>query len=163
MTGGVFWRETAGTVVAVAARLVLGGLFIYMGLNKALDPVGFLKLVREYDLVQTPLLLNFVAAGLPWFEVLCGLLLVLGVCVRGTALMLVAMLVPFTLVVLDRALGIHTATGQAFCSIKFDCGCGTGEILICRKLVENALLTAASIFLVILRGHRFGLRPGLFR
>ncbi len=140
-------KGTLGAGVAVLARWFLGLLFIYMGMNKALHPVEFLKLVRQYELVQTPLLLNLIAAGLPWFEVFCGLLLVAGVAVRGSALLLVAMLVPFTLVVLRRALELHGASGVPFCAIKFDCGCGTGEVLICRKLAENSGLIVLSLFL----------------
>ena len=137
-------------------------LFIYMGLNKALHPVDFLKMVHQYDLVNTPLLLNLVAAGLPWFEIYCGLLLVFGVAVRGTALLLVAMLIPFTLVVLRRALAIHAAGDIAFCAIKFDCGCGNGEVFICRKILENTLLTALALFLICRRKHWLALRPALF-
>src|SRR5690349_18661666 len=127
-------------LAATLVRWIVGALFIYMGLTKALQPVEFLKLVRQYEMVQSPWLLNSIAAALPWFEVFCGLLLVAGVAVRGTALMLVAMLVPFTLVVLKRALAIHAAQAIPFCAVKFDCGCGTGEVLICHKLVENAAL-----------------------
>src|SRR6185503_19088261 len=48
--------------VRLAARVVLGGVFLYLGLTKALDPVGFLKLLRQFDLLPGPLLLNTVAA-----------------------------------------------------------------------------------------------------
>jgi uncharacterized membrane protein YphA (DoxX/SURF4 family) len=146
-------KGRATAVAALVARWLLGALFIYMGLNKALQPEEFLKLVRQYQLVQSPLLLNLITAGLPWFEVFCGLLLLAGIAVRGSALMLVVMLVPFTLVVLRRALAIHAAGDIAFCAIKFDCGCGTGEVFICRKLVENSLLTVLSLLLVTRREH----------
>ena len=36
-----------------------------------------------------------------------------------------------------------------------DCGCGTGEVLICRKLVENTLLTTLAAFLAARRSHWF--------
>lgn len=160
-TPGYCVKGQAGKVIALLARWFLGALFVYMGLNKALDPVGFLKLVRQYEIVQTPLLLNLIAAGLPWFEVFCGLLLVFGVAVRGSALLLIAMLVPFTLIVLRRALAIHAAGDIAFCAIKFDCGCGTGEVLICRKLVENTLLTVLSLLLAFRREHWLCLRSSL--
>jgi uncharacterized membrane protein YphA (DoxX/SURF4 family) len=143
----------------VALRWVLGGLFLYMGLHKAMDPEGFLKLLRQYELVQTPLLLNLIAMGLPWFEAFCGLLLLLGVAVRGTAAVLVAMLVPFTLIVLQHALKLQAAGDLAFCAIKFDCGCGSGEVFVCAKLVENVLLTACGLFLVFRRQHRLALWP----
>ncbi len=155
-------RRRLAAVWPVLARWILGGLFIYMGLNKALDPVDFLKLVRQYDLVQWPLALNLIASVLPWFEVFCGLLLVLGVAVRGSALLLAAMLIPFTVVVIRRALTIHDAGGIAFCAIKFDCGCGTGEVFICRKIVENALLTLVSCLLLFCRESRLSFRHSLF-
>jgi uncharacterized membrane protein YphA (DoxX/SURF4 family) len=150
-----------GTIVFVIARWALAGLFIYMGLSKALHPVEFLKQVRQYDLLHNPLALNLVASILPWVEVLCGVLLALGVAVRGVALVLVAMLIPFTLMVLFRALRVQEASHLAFCAIKFDCGCGAGEVLICRKLAENVLLTAISIGLIFWRDHRLSLRPTL--
>jgi len=149
--------------MSIAARWVLGGLFLYMGLSKALHPIEFLKLVRQYDLLHHHFLLNLVASTLPWFEIFCGLLLVLGVAVRGAAVMLVAMLVPFTLAVLMRALAIHGAGGIAFCAIKFDCGCGAGEVLICKKLAENGLLTLLAIALIFWRSQRLCVRHGLLR
>src|SRR5580765_1166807 len=93
----------------VMARWLLGTLFLLMGLNKALHPVDFLKILREYDFVTSHVLLNLIAAALPWFEVVCGLLLLGGVAVRGSALLLIGMLVPFTIVVLSRALAIQAA------------------------------------------------------
>jgi uncharacterized membrane protein YphA (DoxX/SURF4 family) len=133
-----------------------------MGLSKALDPVGFLKLVHAYDLVTFPLLLNLIASILPWFEVFCGLFLLLGVAVRGTALVSGVMLVAFTLLVLRRALALHASGSLSFCAIKFDCGCGAGEVFICRKLVENTALALASLGLAFLQQHRVCLRPMLF-
>lgn len=150
-------------VLLVGTRWVLGALFLYLGWKKAMDPVGFLKLVRQYGVFEQPFLLNLVAAALPWFEVFCGLLLVLGVAVRGAAVMLVAMLVPFTLAILQRALAMHAAGDIAFCAIKFDCGCGAGEVFICRKLFENTLLIALSAWLVFRPHHRLGLRPRLLQ
>jgi hypothetical protein len=139
----------------------MGGLFIYMGMSKALHPVEFLKLVREYHLVQSPLLLNLIAAALPWFEVFCGVLLVAGIAVRGSALMLIAMLVPFTLLVFRRALAIQAALAIPFCAVKFDCGCGTGEVFICPKLLENFVLLLLSIWLLAGQGRRLCVRYGL--
>jgi uncharacterized membrane protein YphA (DoxX/SURF4 family) len=150
--------ERAGAVFGLIARVVLGVLYIYMGLNKALHPVEFLKLVRQYDLVNTPPWLNMIAAGLPWFEVFCGVLLLAGVAVRGSALLSLLMLVPFTALVLNRALAIQAAGALPFCAVRFDCGCGAGEIGICNKLVENSLLMILSALLVWWRMPRWCLR-----
>jgi len=148
-------------LVAVAARWLLAGVFIYMGLSKALHPEDFLKLVNQYDLVSSPFLLNAIASALPWFEVFCGLLLLLGVAVRGAALMLVAMLIPFTLAVIKRALAIAGAKSLAFCAVKFDCGCGNGEVFICHKIIENCLLILLAGWLLSGRGRPFSARFAL--
>jgi len=64
---------TAATAVLLA-RVILAVVFVYMGIHKVLHPVEFLKLVKQYDLVTGPPLLNLIAAILPWFEMFCGLL-----------------------------------------------------------------------------------------
>src|SRR5437763_274371 len=148
-------RWQPANVLAALARFLLGGIFIYMGLSKALHPIEFLKMVRQYDALHSPLLLNLVASALPWFETFCGLLLVLGLVVRGTAVMLLGMLIPFSILVLLRALAMHDASGLPFCAINFDCGCGTGEVLICRKLAENLLVIVFSAGLLVWRKRCF--------
>ncbi|HLZ54796.1 MAG TPA: MauE/DoxX family redox-associated membrane protein [Verrucomicrobiae bacterium] len=146
----------------VLARWLLGVAFLFLGLAKALHPVDFLKLLHQYDLTQNAWLLNFIAAALPWFELFCGLLLLAGVAVRGTALTLTVMLVPFTLLVLQRALLLRAVWHIPFCAVKFDCGCGTGGEFICRKLLENFLLIALSAWLLAGRGRQFCARYRLF-
>jgi uncharacterized membrane protein YphA (DoxX/SURF4 family) len=130
-------------------------------LSKALGPELFLKQVHQYQMVSSPLLLNSIAAGLPWFEVFCGLLLLAGIAVRGAALMVALMLVPFTILVLKRALGIAGAEGLPLCAVKFDCGCGSGEVFICRKVTENCLLLLLSCWLLTGTGRRWALRFSL--
>jgi uncharacterized membrane protein YphA (DoxX/SURF4 family) len=150
--------RSVADAASLVARWVLGAVFLWMGLNKALHPVEFLKLARQYELVQHFLLLNSIAVALPWFEAFCGLLLLAGIAVRGTALILVLMLVPFSYIVFQRALAVHTAAGIPFCVVHFDCGCGTGEVFICRKLLENAALLLLSTCLLTGRGQRCSLR-----
>jgi hypothetical protein len=134
-----------------------------MGLSKAVHPEEFLKLLRQYDLTSNSLLLNSIAAGLPWFEVFCGLLLLAGVAVRGSALLLILMLVPFSVLVLKRALTVADLQHIALCAVRFDCGCGGGEVLICRKLAENALLVLLSCWLLAGFGRPLAARFSLWR
>ena len=155
--------RVATDISAVLARWLLGAAFLYMGWNKTLHPENFLKLLRQYDLTQSSLLLNSVAATLPWFEVFCGLLLLAGIAVRGTALTLAAMLVPFTGLVLHRALLLQAAQNIPFCAVKFDCGCGTGEEFICRKLLENFLLIFLAVWPLAGHGRQWSLRFNLIQ
>jgi len=148
-------------LVAVLARIFVGALFIYMGIAKAINPDAFLTLVRQYDMVTVPFVLNAIAAALPWFEIFCGILLVLGVAVRGTALMVLLMLAPFTWIVLRRALTMSAAQALPLCAIEFDCGCGNGITPICPKLVENCFLMFLSAWLLSGKGRQFALRFSL--
>jgi uncharacterized membrane protein YphA (DoxX/SURF4 family) len=146
----------AAEMAGLLARGFLGAVFVCLGLSKALHPVEFLKLIRQYDAVHTPWLLNSIAAALPWFEVVCGALLLAGIAVRGSALLVTGFLVLFTWMVVHRALALQL--GIPFCAIKFDCGCGAGEVFICRKLLENAGLILLSTWLLAGRGRKFCLR-----
>ena len=140
-------------VATVLARWTLGAFFVYMGARKALAPVAFLELLREYDLVHNWFALNAIASALPWFEIFCGFLLLAGIAVRGTALLVAAMLAFFTCVVLRRALALETVLAVPFCAVKFDCGCGGGPEFICAKLRENALLLGLAFWLLVGRGR----------
>jgi uncharacterized membrane protein YphA (DoxX/SURF4 family) len=160
--GPATWQRKACETIAVLARWALGVFFIYMGLKKAMHPVEFLKLTRQYEMVHSPFLLNLIAAGLPWFEAFCGALLLAGIAVRGTALMLVAVLVPFTGLVLRRALALQALRAIPFCAVKFDCGCGAGEVFICGKLAENFILILLSCWLLSGAGRSWCARHALF-
>jgi uncharacterized membrane protein YphA (DoxX/SURF4 family) len=147
---------------AVVARWFLGAVFVHTGLEKALDPVAFLKLVRQYEIVHTPFLLNSAGSLLPWFEVFCGVILLAGIAVRGAALTVAAVLVPFTALVWHQALVLQAARGIPFCAVKFNCGCGTGEVFICAKLLENAGLILLALWLLTGRGRQWAWRYALF-
>jgi uncharacterized membrane protein YphA (DoxX/SURF4 family) len=139
------------------ARWILGGVFIYLGVVKALHPVDFLKIIREYGVVEGHIALNLMAVILPWLEVVCGVLLLVGLAVRGTALVVLVLLLSFTGLLFNRAWTMHEVQSIPLCAVRFDCGCGTGEVLICRKLAENALLSMLAIFLLA-RGEDRGPR-----
>jgi uncharacterized membrane protein YphA (DoxX/SURF4 family) len=93
-------------------RIALGGLFIYAGVIKVVDPLGFAQDIRNYRLVGQSL--SFIAAvALPWLEILAGAFLIVGLWKRGAALVITGLLVFFillTLVTIARGLDI-------------DCGC----------------------------------------
>jgi uncharacterized membrane protein YphA (DoxX/SURF4 family) len=175
MNTNPFEKQNSLDILGVAARWLLGALFIYMGVSKAFHivghdgqditegPVAFLKLVHQYDMVSNPVLLNTIAALLPWFEIFCGVLLLAGVAVRGAALMLVVMLIPFTLIVLKHGLALAAANGIPFFSVKFDCGCGTGEVITWHKIAENCGLIVLAAWLLGGRGKRFCTRFSLLK
>lgn len=153
-------RLDATGVPLLLARLIIGGLFIYMGIVKIQDPIAFLKQVNLYEMLpQTPPhLLNTTAVLLPWLEVVCGLALVLGVYLRGAGTIIALMLAVFTPAIFLRAWEIHSTEGTPFFQIAFDCGCGTGEVIIWQKLLGNAGLLLGSLVAVFSASRRFCLQ-----
>ncbi|MFC1653108.1 DoxX family protein [Planctomycetota bacterium] len=133
------------------ARLVFGAVMIYFALPKIAEPLDFLKEIRNYHILpeDPAILLNLVAVCLPWFELIGSLALILGLARRGVGVLFTVLMIAFTAMVLYRATVIHGDIGGAFCDIKFDCGCGRGEVYICHKVLENLglLLLAAYCFL----------------
>jgi len=141
----------------MGARVILALTFIWMGWNKVSDPVGFLKLIRQYEIIPdgAHVFLNLTAVALPWVEIVCGVLILLGVWIRGTALTLILMLIAFTTAIATRTARIYAAGDVALCDIKFDCGCGTGVEYICAKIPENIGLLLLSALALLSRSRRF--------
>lgn len=153
-----WWRRADDTgIPLLVARVVLAAMFIYMGVSKVLDPIDFLKLIREYHILPEvpPHFLNLAAVILPPLEVVCGLALLVGVAVRGAAVTLFGMLWIFTTAVIIRSLSLHATGVGPYCSIRFDCGCGGGEVYICWKLLENSGLILLSALAMLSRSRRF--------
>jgi putative oxidoreductase len=98
--------------VLLVFRLVLGGLFVYAGVVKVLDPLDFAQNIRNYQLVGQSL--SFLAAViLPCLEILAGAFLIAGIWKRGASLVISGLLVFFialTAVTMARGLDV-------------DCGC----------------------------------------
>ncbi len=155
-------------VPLLLARLFVGGLFAYLAIMKLRgDPFTFLKLIHEYGIFGEGqyLWLNTTAAVLPWIELACAAALILGVCTRGAALLIFGMLLFFAPALLLRAWGMYAAdeaTYASFCDVKFDCGCGTGEVYICWKMLENTTAQLASLIPLFSRSRLLCL-SNLFR
>ncbi len=90
-------------LLKLIARLILGGVFIYAGLAKIGSPAEFARIVANYGLLPESLAVYF-AFVLPWIETALGLLLVIGLGVRKTALALSLLLVVFAGAVLIKSL-----------------------------------------------------------
>ncbi len=139
------------------ARVVLGGLFVYMGTSKVSHPIEFLKQIRLYHMMpeDPPHFLTLTAIVLPWIELLTGVALILGIWLRGAALLIAVMLAVFTPAIFLRAWAIHNQTGTPFLAIQFDCGCGAGVVVTWKKLLENTGLFFLALYAMISSSRRF--------
>ena len=127
-------------LAAVAVRLAVGGIFLYAGILKARDPVGFAGSIAAYRIL--PYFGDYlVAAVLPWLEIVCGALLVAGVRYRGATLLLTLLDLVFM-----GALASVIVRG-----LDIDCGCfrqGGGATSPWVALGRDVVLFAALLFVL---------------
>jgi len=96
----------------LAARWILGGMFVYASYNKVLAPAVFAKIIYGYGLFPA-MFINLIAIIVPFLELVAGLALIVGFYPRSAALIVNAMLLVFI-----TALSINLIRGY-----EFDCGC----------------------------------------
>jgi len=137
-------------VIELAARIVVGLVFLLYGLDKIAHPDDFARAIANYRLLPEALI-NLVAVTLPWVECVCGLLLLAGQWVRSAALVSAFLLGVFVV-----AVSITLARG-----LDIACGCldaDAGRKVGFKLLVEDLLLLVAAAVLVVKARDRVGLR-----
>jgi uncharacterized membrane protein YphA (DoxX/SURF4 family) len=128
-------------VIILAARLVLGSVFVIAGVEKVVNPNAFAKAINNYQMLPFAAL-NVMALILPWLEVLTGVFLIFGIRLRASSALIASMLVVFLI-----AIGSAMARG-----LSIECGCysqgGGGEIVGWKKVFEDVglLVLAVQIF-----------------
>ena len=115
-------------MVALAARLVLAGVFLVAGLPKLLDPGSFAQAIANYRILPDALV-GPVAVVLPGIEVVCAVALAAGVMQRGALVAIQGMLVVFLVALVQAVLrGIDTSCG-CFGATPESAPVGWGEVL----------------------------------
>lgn len=150
-------RPTSWRVPHSWLRVLLGAIFVYYGWLKISDPYSYLKSVHEYGVLDglRPFglqLENLAAAGVPVLEIFGGLCLATGLWRRGAAAWLGIFLLLFTVAVAWKATDPEIAAGQPnYLLREFDCGCGTGMVVVWEKLLMNLLLLGLLVLLGLRR------------
>lgn len=123
-----------------AVRILLGAVFIYAALLKIADPVAFAGSVAAYRIL--PYFASYLtAAVLPFLELFCGLLLVCGYRVRGSALIIAIMNLVFII-------ALSTAIVRG---LDIDCGCfkqGGAKTTPWTALLRDAVFLAMTFFVL---------------
>jgi uncharacterized membrane protein YphA (DoxX/SURF4 family) len=135
-------ESVSRTLLYITSRVILGGVFVYASVGKIADPHAFALTLFNYQLLPAELV-NLSAIILPWVEMLCGVLLILGVQPLPAATVLNALLIVFAV-----AIGYNLARG-----LDFHCGCfstspearSAGMVTLARDLI---LLIPGAICLV---------------
>jgi len=101
--------------IGLAARLVVGGVWLVAGALKLPDPAASVRAVRAYQLLPEPIVPT-VGYALPVLEVLVGICLLVGVLVRVNGALSAILFVAFII-------GIASAWARG---LQIDCGCFGG-------------------------------------
>ena len=91
--------------------ILIGGLFIYAGVVKIIDPVEFARDIDNYKMLPWRLGV-WLALYLPWLEIFCGLALITRVLYRGSVFILTALMSLFIIAnIAAKARGLDVSCG----------------------------------------------------
>ncbi len=124
--------------VALALRVVLGGIFLYAGWVKLKEPWELFALaISGYQILPLKAV-EYVARSLPWFEVAIGVLLIAGVWLRIVASAATLLMLGF-LGLMARAY---------FKGMSIDCGCfGSGDPISWKTMLRDGSILAGLLLL----------------
>jgi uncharacterized membrane protein YphA (DoxX/SURF4 family) len=132
-------------LIGLLVRLGLATVFLISGVSKAVNPRETRVAVRAYDLLPTGVA-DTVAAVLPYLEIGLGLLLVLGMVVRWTAVVSAVLLLVF----------IGGVISAAARGLNIDCGCfgggGTvaaGQTRYAAEIARDVGFLAMAVWLIV--------------
>lgn len=91
-------RLITSPILAVIFRWIFGLIFIYASIHKIADPIAFSETIYNYQ-VLPDVLINPLAIWLPWLELFAGLSLIIGVWIKGGALIISILSMAFAIVV----------------------------------------------------------------
>jgi len=134
------WKQ--GGALVLAARLILGAVFIYASIDKIMHHAAFANAVYNYQILPD-FLINLTAIVFPFLELILGLFLIIGLCREGSACIATVLMLVFLgamIFNLARGLDIH-------------CGCfststeGTGNIPMAWYLFRDGLFLIPAFYL----------------
>src|SRR5438270_13814164 len=113
--GGVAREEMRRTgrfsVVRLLVAVIIGGLFVYAGAVKVIDPAAFARDIDNYKMLPWHPAV-WAALYLPWLEILCGLALITRVLFRGAVFIVTALMTIFLVAgVVAKARGLDITCG----------------------------------------------------
>jgi uncharacterized membrane protein YphA (DoxX/SURF4 family) len=91
--------------------IVIGGLFIYAGAVKIIDPVEFARDIDNYKVLPWQPSV-WLALYLPWLEIFCGLALITRILFRGGVFIVTALMSLFIIIsIAAKARGLDVSCG----------------------------------------------------
>lgn len=151
-------RAHVPDLVGLVARLLLGGVLLVAGGLKVGNPLGSARAVQGYDVMPFAVA-EYIGYALPWVEVVIGLLLVLGLFTRTSALLGALLMAAFVI-------GITQAWVRG---LTIDCGCfggggrvDAGETKYGQEIARDLGLALCGVWLLVRPRTAYSLDRFLF-
>lgn len=137
-------------VIVVAARIIIGAIFLISGLAKISDPARFILTLREFRLFPE-VIVPFTAIWLPWFELILGVSVLVGLLHRTSALILACLNAAFLAAILSVIVR----------GIVVDCGCfgmladmlGLPDMADMKAIVRNSIFIGLCLLISFSRSE----------
>ncbi len=88
-------RTINNTFIIIFARIVVGLMFIVVGIGKINNAAEFAEEIRNY-LILPEFLLNIAAISISWIELFVGIFILFGIKIKSSSLLVAFMLIVFT-------------------------------------------------------------------
>ena len=127
------------------ARILIGSIFIFAAIDKIANPDAFAKSINNFHVLPYSMI-NIPALILPWVELLCGILVLMGIKQKASSLLISAMLAVFIIAIIVAI----------FRGYNINCGCfgenspaAAAEVTKVgwTKVIEDLRWLIASLFL----------------
>lgn len=135
-------------ILSLAARILLGAIFLYASYDKILHPEALSAIIFNYKILP-PQMVNLAAIILPWLEAVCGAALVLGVNARGAAVLTALLTTVFM-----AALGFNLMRG-----LDVQCGCfstAPAEANAAFDLARDAVIFLLALYVLASQTNKQG-------
>ena len=137
--------ELIRDVIGLLARLGLAAVWLISGIIKAVDPRTTVVAVRAYQIFPESLV-GTIAGILPFLEIALGVLLVIGLATRLTAVLSAVVLVAFLA-------GVISAAARG---LSIDCGCfggggdvAAGQTAYTEEILRDLGFLALAVYLIV--------------
>jgi uncharacterized membrane protein YphA (DoxX/SURF4 family) len=127
---------------------MLGLIFVFASIEKIVNPGYFAAVIQNYQIIPDALV-NLIAIFLPWLELTCALLLILGLWYRSAATILAFLLVAFIIILLSAIIR----------GLNIECGCfGSGASVGWGRIIEDIFLLGFSLYIVFFPSNKLALQ-----
>ncbi len=132
----------------LAARLIVGFIFVYAGIGKIAEPETFANEIFKYHILPD-FPINIIALVLPWLELVIGIFLIAGIRIRASATIASISMLVFLIAILSAM----------FRGLDINCGCFADKVVIVgwHKVLEDLGILVAALLPAIFTQNSFTL------